>query len=89
MTNDQRLKKVEAAVDRIEGMLTKMAKPVVWQYDADHGTEQEKADWSDKLSESAGNNSALIVPTDVPATAAQVMELKAMVEKLLHEFGQK
>lgn len=85
MTSDQRLKKVEAAVDRIEGMLTKMTKPVVWQYDADHGTDEEKADWAKRLSHSAENNSTLIVPTDVPATAGQVMELKSMVNKLVDD----
>ncbi len=85
MTNDQRLKNVEAAVDRIEGMLTKMTKPVVWQYDADHGTDEERSDWAKKLSESLENNSMPIVPTDVPATASQVAELKAMVKELMDE----
>lgn len=83
MTNDQRLKEIEAAVNRIEGMLTKMAKPAVWNHDVDHMTEEEKADWAKKLSESLENNSMPIVPMDVPATASQVAELKAMVKELM------
>lgn len=113
MTNDQRMKEIEATVTRIEEMLTrsltpsglmdddgtrlvdrvidiaamlaKMAKPAVWQYDADHGADEEKAERIKKLSESLENNSVLIVPTEVPATAGQVMELKAMVQRLIDE----